>query len=162
MSLHTKDICKENRTILKISSGFHKGYFQWEHTFENRQWFEENLLTKDNDLFFTQSRVQHVLEGEVWICYAAPVLPSQCHFPICLAQQCHGLGCCLCAVSSQILLHRETVSLQTILVQCHAPHLPQRNCGYNLNLFIFFPVARKMNNSFFRIWNSFNNRFTII
>lgn len=130
--------------------------------FENRWWFgKENLLTKDNDLFFSCSRVEHVLE-EVWNCYAAPVLPSQCHFPICLAQQCHSLGWCLCAVSSQILLHRETVSLQTIIVQCHAPYLPQRNCGYNLNLFIFFPVARKMNNSFFRIWNSFNNRFTII
>lgn len=45
---------------------------------------------------------------------------------------------------------------------CHAPYLPQRNCGYNLNLVIFFPGDRKMNNSFFRIWSSLNNRFTII
>lgn len=37
---------------------------------------------------------------------------------------------------------------------CHAPYLPQRNCGYSLNLFIFFPVARIMNNTFFCIWNS--------
>lgn len=131
MSLNMKDICKENRIILKISSGFHKGYFQWEDTFENQWWFgKENLLTEYNyPFFFIRRRVQHVLEVEVWICYAAPVLPSQCHFPICLAQQCHCLGWCLCTVSSQILLHRETVTLQTILVQCHVPYLPQRNCG---------------------------------
>lgn len=36
-------------------------------------------------IFLTPWRVQHVLEGEAWICYAARALPSQCHFPICLA-----------------------------------------------------------------------------
>lgn len=67
---------------------------------------------------FTPRRVQHVLEGEVWICYAARVLPSQCHFPICLAQQCYRLSWSMCAVISQIILHSDTVSLNNTLVQC--------------------------------------------
>lgn len=53
---------------------------------------------------FTPRRVQHVLEGEVRICYAARVLPSQCHFPICLAQQCYRLSWSVCAVISQLIL----------------------------------------------------------
>lgn len=34
MSLKMKEICKENRIVLKISPGFHRRYFQHEHTFK--------------------------------------------------------------------------------------------------------------------------------